>query len=222
MLVKNVLASLPEGAHLYYIDSGCEISPLGEERFNQLDQILDQQAGLFFQIPFVEKEFSKPSLLAEFPTLADTLQVQATWFGIQVSAQGRALIDEWLTLCWEWDFARLKNDAAAPASAHRQDQSVLSCLLKSRYRELSLFPWEDFFAPWLYCKNSEILLAPIHALRTRGDRSSLASLVSRSTKLACEASKRQGPVIRFARELPLRLKCLAKDELVILLNRLRR
>ncbi|MGS0755705.1 hypothetical protein ACVBEH_14120 [Roseateles sp. GG27B] len=221
-LDQDVLATLPEGTHLYYIDSGCEISPLGSDRFNQLDSLLEKQQGLFFKIPFLERNFSKPSLLAEFSAVSDTWQIQATWFGIQATAKGRDLIDQWLKLCWDSDFARLRADPATPNSPHRHDQSILSCLLKSCYSDLKILPWEDFFAPWLYHKDSEILLAPIHAMRSRGEHSSLNLLIAQSTKSACERSRHKGSVVRFIQELPLRIKSNIQDELVILINRLRR
>jgi hypothetical protein len=182
--VLRALERIEEGAHLYYLDAGCELSPLGTARMQVLDGILADHGGLFFELPFLERDWTKPSLLARYRDVrGDTRQIQATWFGIRNSSTTRELLREWWNACSQDDFRALRDE---PGARHRHDQSVLSCLVKQRREAVSVTQWEDVFVPWLYVRDSWVLLEPVHALRQRGAGSLLDPLSARSDATACE------------------------------------
>lgn len=191
--VVHALSRLEDGAHLYYIDAGCELSRLGEARMKYLDHQLARHEGLFFSLPFAEKYWTKHQLLARFPeAIADSAQVQATWFGIRNTPRMRQLAGEWLELCTQDNYSALRDepDERHPAgkAQHRHDQSVLSCLIKNRHGGIPILPWEDVFKLSAYVRNSWALLEPVHALRRKSGQDMVWQLAARSTAEKCLAN----------------------------------
>jgi hypothetical protein len=222
--VANVLSRIEEGAHLYYVDAGCELSILGEGRMRRIDHDISQSGFAFFQLPFIEKYWTKPDLLEKFDeSIGDTPQIQATWFGISNTASGRNLSGQWWNACSDLDFWALKDAPAVPGenekTQHRYDQSVLSCIVKSFRPDVPLKPWEDVFVPWLYTRNSWVLLEPVHALRQRGPKSLLDRLVRHSSLQECQLSFERISASMRLRMLLLRIFHRAIDELKHLLVR---
>lgn len=222
--VVNVLSRLEEGAHLYYVDAGCELSTFGQGRMRRIDHEIGQTGFAFFQLPFIEKYWTKPDLLKKFDSaIGETPQIQATWFGIANTTAGRDLVGRWWTTCSDFDFWALKDDPAASSEIgkvqHRYDQSVLSCIVKSSRPDVPLRPWEDVFAPWLYTRNSWVLLEPVHALRKRGAKGILDRLLRHSSIQECELSLARISLPMRFRMLLLRVVHRAIDELKYLLVR---
>jgi hypothetical protein len=218
-LLRRAMAQAPRNAHVYYIDAGCEISPLASARFNQLDALLAERSALLFQLPFLEDEWTKKSLLTRFPSARGTRQIQATWLGLRNDATGAKLVSRWDDCCRENDFTWLK-DPLGPeltGTGHRHDQSILSCVVKEEFSQLAYNPWEDFFAPWMYHRNSEVLLAPVHALRTRDGGSALDPLVQASTLIACvRAHARHRMFLDLLRRVFKRMHHFIRDELILM------
>jgi hypothetical protein len=187
--VMQMLRRIEEGAHLYYLDAGSEISRLGTGRMKQLDADVASRGCGFFELPFVERDWTKPSLLQRYAGTQGSRQVQATWFAVRNCATTRRLIEAWWDLCHEADFDALKDE---PGFRHRHDQSVLSCLVHSTARDAIIGPWEDVFARWLYVPDSWVLLEPVHALRIRDSRTLIDPLVGSSTLSGCRRSLSEG------------------------------
>lgn len=223
-LLRLVMARAPVNAHVYYIDAGCELSPLASARFAHLDALLAERSALLFQLPFLEDEWTKSSLLNRFPSARGTRQIQATWLGLRNDATGSKLVARWDDCCREQDFAWLK-DPPPPSeqtgTGHRHDQSILSCVVKEEFSQLACAPWEDFFAPWMYHRNSEVLLAPVHALRARDGRSALDPLVRASTLAACVRAQAGNCLLidQLRRELK-RTHHFIRDEMIFMRGRL--
>ncbi len=192
-LVWRALSAIEPGARLFYVDAGCEVSIFGEERFKALDAHACAHGSVFFTLPFSDRNWTKPSLLRYLgidQSLAAKPQVQATWFGLANVPATRELISRWWDECSRDDYWALQedseNDSRSGLVEHRHDQSVLSCLIKTAAPTIRTLPWEDFYAPWLYHRNSFVLLEPVHALRNDSHRSLLESMVKASTLAACK------------------------------------
>jgi hypothetical protein len=191
-LVRYFLDKIDEGDVLFYIDAGCEISLLGAARFNAFVALVETNQALFFNTP--AEEITRTKRLV-FDALDEnigglTKQVQATWFGLKNTARVRTLVDDWLRLC-SYDGYKYLDDAPSELEeypgfvAHRSDQSILSLLVK---REgFFVKPHEDVFRAYLYCKNSWVLLEPVHVMRNRGGDSLLAGIVSSSSLTECQS-----------------------------------
>lgn len=225
-LLRLAMAKAPANAHVYYIDAGCEISPLAGARFAHLDALLAQRSALLFHLPHFEDEWTKPQLLERFPAARGSQQIQATWLGLRNDRVGNALVARWDEMCREESFIWLKDPTPCrlqPGREHRHDQSILSCIVKAEFSQLIAEPWEDFFAPWLYHRDSEVLLAPVHAFRTRDGGSTLDPIVRVSSPAAClQAALGHHSQAQCLRRMCLRLINVLRDEIVILLDTMRR
>jgi hypothetical protein len=228
-LVQKMLAEIEADAHLYYVDAGCEISALGAGRFKEFDRRLRDQGTLFFTLPFMEVDWTSPSLIARFAGthIGLTPQVQATWFGLRNTANVRSLVEGWWRESAANDFEALRGadgtgDATARSFEHRHDQSVLSCLVKTTQPPIPTLPWEDFYAPWLYCRDSWALLEPVHALRRAGPDSVVDDLVRRSNAEACWNNLRSPGRAFRVRSGARRWSRVLRDEITFLRGRVSR
>ena len=144
-----------------------------------------ERGCLFFTLPFIESDWTKLDVLARFDVaVRPTPQVQATWFGLANVEKTRALMSRWWQECSKEGFRALLDDPTG-MTEHRHDQSVLSCLVKTSELRTATLPWEDLYSPWLYVRNSWVLLEPIHALRRARRPSAIDPLVSRSSLTRC-------------------------------------
>jgi hypothetical protein len=222
-LTQKVLSEIETGAHLYYLDAGCELSEFGEERFKALDRHLRDHGNLFFTLPFTEGDWTQPAVLARFgdPSIASSPQVQATWFGLANVESARTLAARWWQECSARGFEALKEaDNTTPvvpgSGQHRHDQSVLSCLVKTHQPPIATLPWEDFYAPWLYTRDSWVLLEPVHALRHAGARSALDSLIGASSLAECRRNLERESLMFRSRSLGRRIYRRLRDEITFL------
>jgi hypothetical protein len=190
-LLQSILASLPGGDHLYYIDAGCEISPFGAARFAALDMELAHRNILCFEVDFPELGWSKreavDAILGGWNDAAmGSRQIQATWFGLRNIAPVRELVAEWAAWAAQGELitdSLDRNNQHALFKGHRHDQSLLSLVLKKH--GIQPLPQEDCYERWLYVRESWVLLAPVHGLRSRGRRSRVNRIVPRSSKPSC-------------------------------------
>ena len=199
VVVSAVLKQIPDNVEVFYIDAGCEISPFAAQRFNFYRYLLQLNGYLFFSLPFKEREWSNANVLNYFGHSFDIedFQIQATWFAFLNSPESRMLVNDWEFACLHSDARLLKStkpDDNPYLLAHREDQSVLSCLLHSKKICIDL-PHEDFFLPELYYPNSWILSMPVHAMRLSGSKSVINSLLSSSVDILAEGGLRLQPVM---------------------------
>lgn len=191
LLVKAMLESLPEGAHLYYVDAGCELSRFGSVRFAALDHELAARGVLCFTTEFLDAGWCKREAVeavfgAWNETVMSSRQIQGTWFGLRNVASVRDCIAEWSALAIQGE---LITDSYDPSRQHpeflehRHDQALWSLVLKKN--GIQPLPQEDCFEKWLYVRNSWVLLVPVHGLRSRGGRSWINAIVAASTEKSC-------------------------------------
>jgi len=189
LVLASVMKTLPEGAAVFYMDSGCEISLFGLQRYLSYLEEIYSKGSLFFSIPYREFEWTAASVLKKFNRNVkdDTNQIQATWFALKNTQVWRDFITEWADNCQMNDFILLKPFLSKSDNlmlAHREDQSILSCMLKQSGAG-NIHDWEDYFHPDFYYENSWVLMMPFHTLRTTGKKSKINRLVSLSSPTAC-------------------------------------
>lgn len=188
-VIAAVMRELPEGAAVFYIDAGCEISAWGRDRFDCHVARLRDRGHLFFAIPQQEREWTASSVLTHFGLPADERsdQIQATWFAVINNGAWRDFMHLWADACIA-NNAHLLHPAPVRGDAslieHREDQSLLSCMLKRR-TGTEADRWEDHFVPELYRPDTWILLMPIHTLRNDGELSRIDPLLNVSDRVAC-------------------------------------
>lgn len=194
-VLDAMLKHLPPDCEVFYVDAGCEISAWGGGRFSHWLGQLREHRSLFFSIPFEEREWSHPEVLARFGRPVDDRsdQIQATWFAVVNDAAARATISAWASACLGNGAQLLRPRPFQPSMLieAREDQSILSCLLKQQ-GGANVMRWEDHFTPELYHPDSWILLMPVHTLRNASGESVIDALLERSTRESClHAADRQ-------------------------------
>lgn len=191
LLVKAMLESLPEGAHLYYVDAGCELSRLGSARFAALDHELAGRGVLCFENEFREVGWCKREAVEAIfggwnQAVMTSRQIQATWFGLRNVAPVRDCIAEWTARAIQGELITDSHDPWRQHPQffqHRHDQALWSLVLKKN--GVKPLPQEDCFEKWLYVRDSWVLLAPVHGLRSRGGGSLIDGIVATSTEQSC-------------------------------------
>lgn len=172
MLLRYYLNEAPAGCILVYSDVGNEISPAGTDVFWEMLRRANQNDCLFFQMPFIERHWTKSGLLEKFrETDKATGQISATFFMIKKCDEMIAFVDRWAELASENSFGFITDPVAREPLdfiEHRHDQSILSYLVKTfgHYHE----PQVDHFDRRLYADHrNDVHKFPIHTLRTRSN-----------------------------------------------------
>ncbi len=152
--ILNVLNQAMDGDAVIYLDAGCTVqrTPTSHQRYHDYLAHIRSHGSLFFQMAVPEYRFTKQSVLDHFQLDSSSRtsgQIAATVVGFLASDASRQFVTSWLDACsiengrLLWDVER--DLESKDFIAHRHDQSVLSCLVKSRnYRTL---PDETYFHP---------------------------------------------------------------------------
>jgi len=152
--ILNVLNQATDGDTVIYLDAGCTVqkTQMSHQRYHEYLAHIRRHDFLFFQMAFPEYWFTKQLVLDHFKLDNDSRssgQVAATAIGFLANDVSRQFVTSWLDACsiengrLLWDVKR--DLESKDFIAHRHDQSVLSCLVKSRdYRTL---PDETYFHP---------------------------------------------------------------------------
>jgi hypothetical protein len=153
--VAASLSQIDEDDYLFYIDAGCTAnrSRAAISRFKEYLSHLDEFGILAFQLSHPENQWSKASLLSRYrlgPDESSSGQVLGTIFAVKNNSYGREIISSWCEGACEDDFFYLKDPTTLEPQLshfkdHRHDQSVWSCLLKSK--SVHLIPDETFYGP---------------------------------------------------------------------------
>lgn len=127
-----------------YLDAGCELNyytDAASQRFQDYQRLAHDACGVFAMHLDMHPEiaWTRTAVLDDLQLSEDqrmSPQIQATPF-FTVSANALHMAEEWLGLCLESDYWRVKDGSTSEAHDvqfinHRHDQSVFSCLLKSR------------------------------------------------------------------------------------------
>jgi len=168
--VKFCLSQVPENSIICYADAGMEMSKNGTVIFEQLIQMAYDHDGLFFDMPFIEKNWTKKSVLDQFPQVdRNSRQIQANFFILKKNERTIALLDDWIKYASADEFNNIDDRVGTEALTfieHRHDQSLLSCLVKNY--GMKTIPQVDSFDRRLYKENVDwINRYPFHSLRSK-------------------------------------------------------
>lgn len=156
-----------------YVDVGCHLNirPAAVARWREHERWVDDHGLLALHMPGrPEEEWTKPLVLDHFGLDAAQRQSPQVLGGVLVVANddhGRELVSEWDAAMIHAGGTLARDPAGADEAgqhlrAHRHDQSVLSCLLKSR--GVPTVTDETYFAPDWESGGADY---PVWALRNR-------------------------------------------------------
>lgn len=133
VIQKTLNEIAKEGDVVFYADAGCFFIRSCRNIIRTMDEDI-----WISDMPLVEKQYTKREVFVrmgcEGTEYEDTPQLQATFIGIRKSKQSCDLIKEWYDLVCDYTLLSPDNNPAYPEAdyflSHREDQSILSLLLK--------------------------------------------------------------------------------------------
>lgn len=149
VVCQSSLNKMKKDDVLLYLDAGCSINPNGKTRFWEYVELCNSGpgfvgfGGIGTDFP-TEKIHTKRDLLlhldCDSPSYTDTTQLGSSLFFVKNNEFGNNLINQWVELSKNEHF--LNGDESVNPEydefvAHRNDQSVLSLLVKLRLPELN-------------------------------------------------------------------------------------
>jgi hypothetical protein len=154
-VILEVMKHAKEGDIVFFLDVGCTVhtSQKSRLRYEWYREYIRKNGSLFFQEKFLEYSWTKKEVAEYFQLSEEHLasgQIISGIHGHYVDSSSRSIIQEWLEAC-TLDLGRLVVDVKSSVGEderfveHRHDQSVLSCLIKSK--GLSAVPDESFYYP---------------------------------------------------------------------------
>ncbi|MBI1351776.1 MAG: hypothetical protein GC156_11740 [Actinomycetales bacterium] len=156
LLLKHLETAPDAISRVFYLDVGSHfnVTEAAHKRFRLYEERADETGSLLMTMPHLpEREWTKPAVIEHF-SLSEEQALEGQFVGGVVMLPRT---DASLELCREWEAATLldgqrllrdpvTDDERGPyLKHHRHDQSVLSCLAKSR--GIEGIPDETFFAP---------------------------------------------------------------------------
>ena len=154
-VLLQVMKQAQPGDIVFYLDAGCTVhtSPASKLRYEWYLGRIRTQGRLLFQQKYKELNWTKRDVTEHFQLRKDDLESGQLLGGVQghlVAQSSIEFVEAWLRAC-TMDSGRLLLDVSSKANEderfieHRHDQSILSCLSKTR--KIELLPDETFFHP---------------------------------------------------------------------------
>jgi len=154
-VILQVMKQARLGDVVFYLDAGCTVhtSPASNLRYEWYIKRIRRQGTLLFQQNYRECNWTKREVIERFQISREDLESGQVLSGIQgylVSPSNIEFTQDWLHACTV-DSGRLVIDVTDLLNEderfieHRHDQSVLSCLAKTR--KIQLLSDETFFHP---------------------------------------------------------------------------
>lgn len=218
-LLLDVMEMANVGDIICYADSGCQISPLAGDKFEENIRICNKEGSVFFHLlGYPIKHWTKKRMLEYFECLDDinilnTPQIHAGYFYILVSQENKILINTWADVCKAENLAYIDDSESYGVDntfvEHRHDQSALSILVTKN--GMKTRPDDCTFSRYRYYINSPIMLFPVHCVRSRSGTTKYLSVFKNSRK---EYIKTRNPTKIFINGILLVAgvsTCLARD-----------
>lgn len=180
-IVQSYLSKIESGDGLLYLDAGCQFnfsSPKAIHRFYELFWLAEQKSGLFYQLKsdisneffFAEYKWTKPEVFKRIPIAESqrvTGQIQGGILFLVKNEKTMKLVSDWKYFCNFQESILLSNPMSLSAlpekfQAHRNDQSILSVLLKKL--DFYAIPEETYWSPNWQVDGKDY---PIWALRNK-------------------------------------------------------
>ena len=171
LIIQSELRKLNENDILVYLDVGCEVNftSRANEKLMEYINLSKEEGIVVFENGQLEKKYTHNKVYSFFsynPTDAeDDIQISASVLVISNISLSRNIIDEWCSAClYNNGILAFNGTVIKPAVAHRNDQSILSVLLKSTKQGLIL-PNESYFTTEEYLVKHEPYFYPFHTTR---------------------------------------------------------
>lgn len=128
--ISKALSNIEYGDVLVH----CDAAAIFIKNINTLVKSLkdSNQDIMFFDLPLLEKEWTKPSLISFFGNkdFGVTNQISASFFVMIKTKKTEKFIEEWLNLCENPNLLDWFEEDKSIFKNHRYDQSILSLLAK--------------------------------------------------------------------------------------------
>lgn len=156
-VILKTLKQIDEGDYLFYCDAGAIY-------VNKIQYLIDcmekyQQSIMLFELPLLERQFTKKETFY-FMNYDDYEQNQilAGYILLKKNSFSESFISEWLTYCEDERILSPKYfldniDEFEDFVAHREDQSVLSILVRKHNLPVFRDPSNFGDRPWQYASN---------------------------------------------------------------------
>jgi hypothetical protein len=158
-VILRVMKQVKLGDVVFYLDAGCTVhtSPASRLRYEEYLKRIQSEKILLFQQKLLEINWTKREVIEHFQLTVDNAESGQLLGGVQghlVTQSSIEFVQSWLHIC-TMDSGRLLFDDSSVANeddrfvSHRHDQSLLSCLSKTR--KIEALPDETYFHPrWKY------------------------------------------------------------------------
>lgn len=138
-----------------YLDAGCTLNSneASEARLRQYMELATETHGVFFQTQFPEQEWTKGEVLDFFsasPSARNSGQIMGGVMLLRNSDQVQSLVREWVRLALEGGQSLFSDNTRASNPTlieHRHDQSVLSVMIKMKFKSMTVLDDETYFYP---------------------------------------------------------------------------
>jgi len=171
LIIQSELRKLKENDILIYLDVGCEVNltPDAIEKLTKYVNLSKEKGIVVFENSQLEKNYTYKSVYSFFSyepmNVENDIQISASILIISNIELSRNIVNKWAAACLYKDgiLAFNRNDVT-PEANHRNDQSILSVLLKTTKQGMIL-PNESYFSTGDYLKKFEPYLYPFHTTR---------------------------------------------------------
>lgn len=136
-LIKHVINNLNNNDFLLYADVGCTLNYEGINRFKEYVEIVNETNILTFQMPHLERNWTKQSLAkflnCQTPEIMNSGQIIGGIILLKKNNLIEDLVNSWYSTCnlkWTIDDSPSTEPNHPEFIEHRHDQSVFSLLIK--------------------------------------------------------------------------------------------
>lgn len=133
--IKKTLEVVNTGDYVFYADSGSFFL----RNCKNIINTIDETHVWCYDLPFLEKQFTKKKVFqalgCDTSEYRESCQICATLLCLKKSDFSLSLVNDWLDLCKNEELLGPANDSENEDNlfiSHREDQSILSLLLKKR------------------------------------------------------------------------------------------
>ena len=159
-IIKKALDEINYGDILFYCDSGAFLFREPDPIF----EILRSQDIWVSVLPLIEKQFTKRYVFKAMTLLGakytDTPQISGSFIAFKKSEFTMKFVDEWLSYCCDKNILEPPQnlDAELPEYiAHREDQSILSLLVKKYHMKVYSDPSQFGRLPEKYAQKNFVM-----------------------------------------------------------------
>ncbi|MCM1233970.1 MAG: hypothetical protein NC489_28010 [Ruminococcus flavefaciens] len=151
-IIMKTLEQVNDGDVVFYCDAGAYFIRNPHEWF-----ALIREENIWCSVlPLIEEQFTKKSVFKALKAdnaIKKNRQFQASFFSVKKCEEGLGFVKEWLELCKKAELLVPVHNVSNEGEnfiAHREDQSILSVLLKKHYAKEYQDPTQYYRFPEIY------------------------------------------------------------------------